>query len=203
MSNLSGIKYHYTEEIYVHDFLNEFLNMPRKAQEMFLMYAIHSELTFTGWLYSLKDFKLCESEIEKVFYASLLCCKSFDNKECGLRNRILINCIHPQVELMCEHKYRADFYFCSDDFTFDGELEPFELVIECDGHDFHSSKEQIKHDNERDMELKLAGYDVIHFSGSQIYNNPYKTARSAIDYIESKLKPVRRKEGENVGCKVD
>lgn len=183
--------------------LEIFLDLPDKAQSIFLVYATNHSLNVIGWKYHLSPFRRCESEIEKIFYAALLCYADPSITNDGLRSRILINCIRSQVPLMCEHKYRADFYFCSDDFTFDGELESFELVIECDGHDYHSSKEQIKHDNERDMELKLAGYDVIHFSGSQIYNDPYKTAQSAINYIESKLKPIRRKEGENVGCKVD
>ena len=41
------------------------------------------------------------------------------------------------------------------------------IIVECDGRDFHNPF----HDKERDKELKLPGYQIIHFTGSEIYNN--------------------------------
>ena len=65
----------------------------------------------------------------------------------------------------------------------------YRLVIECDGHEFHKlTKEQVKHDNERDFNLKDCGYDVIHFSGSQIYENPWKCADEVCRYLTQKVK---------------
>ena len=62
------------------------------------------------------------------------------------------------------------------------------MVIECDGHDFHKlTKSRVSHDNQRDYDLKIAGYDVLHFSGSQIYSDPYKCAKEVYEYIKSKV----------------
>ncbi|MHA1777470.1 MAG: UvrD-helicase domain-containing protein [Promethearchaeota archaeon] len=41
------------------------------------------------------------------------------------------------------------------------------IIVECDGIDFHNPF----HDKERDKELKLKGYHIIHFTGSEIYIN--------------------------------
>ncbi|MCK4824033.1 UvrD-helicase domain-containing protein, partial [bacterium] len=41
------------------------------------------------------------------------------------------------------------------------------IIVECDGRDFHNPF----HDKERDKELKLQGYQIMHFTGSEIYNN--------------------------------
>ena len=40
--------------------------------------------------------------------------------------------------------------------------------------------------------LKKAGYDVLHLSGSQIYREPMKCARQVVEYINSKVKVVRK-----------
>ncbi|MBC2838877.1 DUF559 domain-containing protein [Robiginitalea sp. SC105] len=44
------------------------------------------------------------------------------------------------------------------------------LGIECDGHAFHSTKDQIKRDNARTRDLKSSGWDMLRYSGSEIYN---------------------------------
>ena len=50
---------------------------------------------------------------------------------------------------------------------FVAEIGSIKIIIECDGRDFHNPF----HDTERDKELKLQGYRIIHFTGSEIYNN--------------------------------
>lgn len=67
----------------------------------------------------------------------------------------------------------------------------YRLVIECDGHDFHEkTKAQVERRNERDMDLKSAGYDVLHFSGSQIYRDPDKCAEDVFEYVIQKVGEV-------------
>lgn len=52
------------------------------------------------------------------------------------------------------------------------------IAIECDGHDYHErTKEQAKHDKQRDRDLQLAGWHVLRFTGSEIHNNPLKCVR--------------------------
>lgn len=67
--------------------------------------------------------------------------------------------------------YRVDFV-----------LEAFgvEVVIEVDGHDFHEkTKEQAAKDKRRDRYLVANGYTVIHFTGSEVWANPFRCAEEA------------------------
>lgn len=119
--------------------------------------------------YCLKD---CESPIEQMLALCL--------QELYLLNEfdipLLIDCvaIDNQVEIeVNDKKNRVDFLIfvkywnCNKCF-----------VIECDGHEFHQkTKEQVERDNERTRDLQLAGYEVIRFSGTEIYHRPHQCAR--------------------------
>lgn len=56
-------------------------------------------------------------------------------------------------------------------------------AIELDGYDYHSSKEQMNHDYERERALQKEGYKVIRFTGSQIYKDPFGCAREVIEMV--------------------
>jgi hypothetical protein len=43
------------------------------------------------------------------------------------------------------------------------------IAIECDGHDYHSTKPQITRDNKRTRKLIKEGWSVLRYSGSEIY----------------------------------
>ncbi len=47
---------------------------------------------------------------------------------------------------------------------------PKRLIVECDGHDFHTSAEQLARDQWRDAIIRASDYDLIRFTGSQINN---------------------------------
>lgn len=66
----------------------------------------------------------------------------------------------PQVQI---DRYRADFVLDR-------------LIVECDGHDFHSSREQRTRDAGRDRFLMAAGYQVIRFTGTEIHRDAVKCA---------------------------
>ena len=57
------------------------------------------------------------------------------------------------------------------------------IAIECDGHDFHSSKEQIMKDNQRTRILTKNGWSVIRYSGSEIYQDSKNELKSILDEI--------------------
>lgn len=60
------------------------------------------------------------------------------------------------------------------------------LVVECDGHDFHEkTKQQVSGDKRRDRELKMAGYEVFRYSGSDIWKDPLRHAREVIEHLEA------------------
>lgn len=153
-------------------YLDCFLNMPRKVQEMFFD-DIERASRITGELEIIDTF--CESPIEKIFYFAFL-----------LRSNIPLE---PQYEVTANGKsYRADFCFISDNWPWFKTKNPVAVIIECDGHEYHTSKQQVIRDNERDYDLKLAGAEVIHFSGSQIFRDPHKCAKDAEELILKKLK---------------
>ena len=70
-----------------------------------------------------------------------------------------------------EKKYIVDFII--KDCIANGERYELKkpLIIECDGFDSHSTKEQLNNDNERENNLKCLGYSILRFTGSKIFNN--------------------------------
>jgi len=58
-------------------------------------------------------------------------------------------------------RYRVDFI-----------LKDARLIIELDGHEYHSSKEQLEKDAIRQRYLSRAGYTVIRFTGREVNRNP-------------------------------
>lgn len=84
-----------------------------------------------------------DSPIEKMFYEELRRCTQ-------------IKCI-PQHQIS---SYRVDFAFPTK-----------KLVVELDGHEWHSSKEQRTRDAKRDRDLDELGWKVLRFTGTEIYKD--------------------------------
>ena len=49
-------------------------------------------------------------------------------------------------------------------------LKEKKIAIECDGFEYHSSKESLRNDSIRTRKLMSAGWNVIRYSGSEIYS---------------------------------
>lgn len=106
------------------------------------------------------DLDVGESSIETLFYNAFEYVRAIDRK--NREDYFLI----PQKEIEIDNKlYRVDFMFIN-------YLNDKKIVIECDGYEYHSSKEQIVKDNQRQRDLENAGYIVIRFLGTEIFNNP-------------------------------
>ena len=89
--------------------------------------------------------------------------------------------------------YIADFVIDFSRKTYDEEyvyptIKNLKYVIELDGHEYHSDKEQVNHDYEREQDLQMAGYKVIRFTGSQVYNNPYDCVDKLLKIIINDIK---------------
>jgi very-short-patch-repair endonuclease len=56
---------------------------------------------------------------------------------------------------------------CTHDFA----IPEAQLIIECDGYDFHHTKEDCDRDARRDFEASLEGWEVKRITGSQIWND--------------------------------
>lgn len=131
----------------------------------------------------------CESPIEELFYIAFAIFRTSQTIFCD---------IDPQHEVECGEKdYRADFCISFSECWGSQRFKPINdimLLIECDGHEFHEkTKEQVAHDNERDLALKTAGYDVLHFSGSQIYKDPMGCVEKAVNYYKKITIGVEKK----------
>lgn len=116
---------------------------------------------------------LCESPIEQIMLAELAFCAfgyfggpheihdpfmPFDIPD----KRVVII---PQFEI---GNYRVDFAVLVRDFN--GNI--LRIVVECDGHEFHEkTKQQAQKDKKRDRDLQATGWQVYHFTGSEIYKD--------------------------------
>lgn len=140
-----------------------------------------------GLLTSLVD---CESPIEQ-----LLAMEMFEH---GIETICLYNpfieviAIDKQHEINVENKkYRVDFFIPVEYYkkTKDGfEVQKHvNFIVEADGHEFHQkTKEQVERDNERNRTLQRNGYEVIHFSGTEIYHKTHQCVSEIRKAILSK-----------------
>lgn len=130
----------------------------------------------------------CESPIEQLLAINL--------ERINLLGMVVNNpfvdviAIDKQQEIKCNKKatYRVDFLITVE--YKNQEIKGF--VIECDGHEFHQkTKEQVEKDNERTRNLQKAGFEVIRFSGTEIWHRGYRCACEVRNIILSKCKYIR------------
>lgn len=62
----------------------------------------------------------------------------------------------------------------------------FNLVVECDGYKIHSDKKAFTRDRKRDRALKNEGFEVLRFSGTEIYHDFVRSAEELIAYLLKK-----------------
>ena len=98
--------------------------------------------------------------------------------------------LHPQHSVRIEHEYllrepkdyRLDFLLTLERDEHEGSSESTGLVhakvaVEVDGHDYHErTKEQAKRDRLRDRMLTQAGYFVMRYTGSEVYQDAHLQA---------------------------
>ena len=72
---------------------------------------------------------------------------------------------------------RADLYFWIP------KHPDINIIVECDGFEFHSTKEKFKSDRQRDRAFKARGYDVMRFSGSEIWTDPLSVSNELATYL--------------------
>lgn len=83
----------------------------------------------------------------------------------------------PNIKV-AESSIRADAYI------YIPSNEKFNLIVECDGYQFHSNKKSFISDRKRDRVLRSCGYDVLRFSGTEIYNDPVSISIELFDYLQ-------------------
>lgn len=149
-----------------------------------------------------------ESPIEQIFAAELIAQGIYPSRNQETFDKLVsaagngdvypVDTFNPypfNAYWICQKKigqYRADFAFafCSE------EIKLEKIVVECDGHDFHEkTKQQARHDKAKDRYLLSKGWVPIHFTGSEIYNDPAKCVDEVLDYHFSKWYNLVRGEG--------
>jgi hypothetical protein len=58
------------------------------------------------------------------------------------------------------------------------------LLVECDGYEFHRSRDSFDADRKRDRALKALGYDVFRFAGRQINAEPVMSAHELFVFLD-------------------
>jgi very-short-patch-repair endonuclease len=139
----------------------------------------------------------CQSPIEQMLAVALeksYWGRNITRRECALRIKIIE--IRPQEpqEMKSGNTYIPDFTIpVWDKVESCGKM----FAIECDGHEFHEkTKEQVRHDRARERELIEDGYTVIRFSGSEIYDDPFKCASDVFKIIFSYFRDKRKIKAE-------
>lgn len=119
-------------------------------------------------------------------------------------NLLFIEEITPQKEIIINgRKIKPDFVIDFSRKNIKNEyiypiFKDLKYVIEIDGFEYHSKKQQLNYDYERENLLKLNGYNVIRFTGSQVYRKPYNCVNDLITIV---LKDMSQKVGEYNGRK--
>lgn len=99
-----------------------------------------------------------------------------------------IECLVQEPVSVGNKKYRVDFLLSYYDMIFDDGKPVFDwetqLAVECDGWEWHSSKQQIGNDNKRDQDLLICqDLPTIRFTGSEIFNDPMAAAGRALQTL--------------------
>lgn len=63
--------------------------------------------------------------------------------------------------------------------------ESVKIVVECDGFEHHQEKVVFIHDRKRDRALKMGGYEVLRFSGTEIFKDPIAASGDLAEYLLS------------------
>jgi very-short-patch-repair endonuclease len=126
----------------------------------------------------------CESPIERVFAAAIVAMSDMrttgeaifmsGRPRTGMPTAPFDGLhIYPQVTL---DGYRIDFLA-----LYQSGDEQIVTVIELDGHDFHErTKRQASHDKKRDRHFTKKGWQVLRYTGSDIWRSPSECAREAV-----------------------
>lgn len=131
------------------------------------------------YIWDIDEELLNMSPIEQIF------CVAYRIYDLGAFNKDFKLSFAEQVFIKSKNKkYRCDFLV--ETITEGNEEKCLKkpLIIELDGYDYHSSKQQISYDYERENELKLCGYDVMRFTGSQVYNHPMRCIEKVYEYCK-------------------
>lgn len=71
-------------------------------------------------------------------------------------------------------------------------LKDLKYVVEIDGFEYHSNKKQMNYDYQRENTLKLNGYNVVRFTGSQVFRQPYNCVHDFVSIVVNDINKAIR-----------
>lgn len=147
-------------------------------------------------------FKKCESPMEARFLAALISYEGDfleinpERKFTELRTDVSGSAVWSQVQVK---KYRLDFvvesritvpdFSVTKKYTNGIEIPGSKVVrsivgVEIDGHEFHErTKQQVAKDKAKERACMIEGFQVLRFSGSEVYNEPLKVIEELNDAL--------------------
>ena len=166
--------------------LTSFLNLCDKAKEV--VFATYCKCKLDGKHFLKTDFILGKelinlSPIEQILAVAIMFCESVSVS----KPKIKLNIKYQETVKIKNAEYIADFIIYSAKVGNKTKNLNKPIIIECDGFEYHSKKEQMSHDYKRERTLKFNGFDVLRFTGSQIYNEPIVCASEVIKYVSKIL----------------
>ena len=149
----------------------DFYSSLEPREKGMLNYYIYDSLKCIPW-----GFEKCQSPIERLMLIALTKLES-DLAWLSDEHRICLNQQYPIT--IGDKTYYADFMLS---IQIKGKI--YNLVIECDGHDFHEkTKEQVRKDKARERDITLEGYGIMRFAGSEIWENPFECVKQVYTYF--------------------
>lgn len=154
-----------------------------RARELIFI-SLEEDCSLFFYVNELNEELLDMTPIEQIFYvASGLYATKHETKDCKSIDLV------PQYEIKANNKtYKADFYVETQVIDNEEFYLKNPIIVEVDGLEYHSNKKQVNHDYQRENELKLMGYNIIRFTGSQVFNDPYNCLDILYEYIEKSNK---------------
>ena len=181
-----------TDEYFSEETFKVFCSLCDKAK-----YILWEEITkpnkYFIQCYGLDEILTELTPIEQILYLAL---KIFNYNIC--EDFPIVFDFSAQTHLsVLKNSYRVDFLIsnmiiCNTEYKCEKRI-----IIECDGYDSHHTKCQRNHDIERENNLKMAGYSIIRFSGTQIFNNPYDCVMRAFKFLLDENREVIKQARED------
>ncbi len=113
-----------------------------------------------------------ESEREQLAYDLIL----FQDVGIGSTYRLMPQAKFPHLQTS-GRSLRTDAYIWKPN------DKSFNLILECDGYEFHSNKTRFINDRSRDRLLQSEGFDVLRFAGSEINEHPIEVVNDLLDKL--------------------
>lgn len=163
--------------------LDNFLCLCNKAQELIFKALQDNKTCHFFSVVEIGDEVSKMSPIEQIFYVG-----NYISSVAGGNFFIELECQKEIVIVDTDKKYRVDFivsFYIEKRGDTSKEYDLIRpIVIELDGKDYHSTTKQINADYERENDLKLQGYDIIRFTGRQVYNDVFGCLDKVCKLIE-------------------